>query len=96
MNPITTARTVARCFTRRITFPLALVLLAGGAAPAMSQIVAFTNNPVTTTYGGASDNGPGLNIGDSFNVSAGNGIEVLSAIAYFDWQGDGLAASRTP
>lgn len=62
------------------------------ASPAGAQIVAFTNNPVTTTYGGASDNPPGLNIGDTFNVS-GAGIEVFQ-LGAFDYQGDGLNASH--
>jgi fibronectin-binding autotransporter adhesin len=62
------------------------------AASASAQIVGFTNNPVTTTYGGASDNPPGLNIGCTFNVS-GAGIQVFQ-LGAFDWQGDGLNASH--
>ena len=63
-----------------------------GFAIAHAQTVAFTNDPVATTYGGASDNGPGLNIGVTFNVS-GAGIEVFQ-LGAFDWQGDGLNAAH--
>jgi fibronectin-binding autotransporter adhesin len=67
---------------------MAVLLLSSASA----QIVAFTNDPVATTYGGASDNPPGLNIGVTFNVS-GAGIEVFQ-LGAFDWQGDGLNASH--
>lgn len=63
------------------------------SAIASAQTVAFTNDPVATAYGGASDNAPGLNIGNTFNVS-GAGIEVFQ-LGAFDWQGDGLAATHT-
>ncbi len=90
MNAITTVLKAARYSSRRAV--IALALLAGGMATTSAQTVAFTNNPVATTYGGASDNGPGLNIGDTFTVS-GAGIEVFQ-LGAFDWQGDGLAASH--
>ena len=92
MNAITV---VSRCSVRNIlsTVILAPVVLFGWGASANAQTVAFTNNPVATTYGGASDNGPGLNIGVTFTVT-GAGIEVFQ-LGAFDWQGDGLNDSHT-
>ncbi len=70
-----------------------MAMLLSCAAAVNAQVAAFTNNPVTTTYGGASDNGPGLNIGVTFHVSSA-GIEVFQ-LGAFDWQGDGLLAAHT-
>ena len=86
---------VSRCSVRTIISPLALIaaVFLGWGFSTQAQTVAFTNNPVTTTYGGASDNGPGLNIGVTFTVT-GAGIEVFQ-LGAFDWQGDGLNASHT-
>ena len=72
---------------------LAIAGLISLAAPAGAQTLAFFNDPVATTLGGASGNPPALNIGNTFHVT-GAGITVYQ-LGTFDWQGDGLAEAHT-
>jgi hypothetical protein len=89
MNTITTISAVLRRSGRRIISSLALALL---AASASAQTVGFTAGP-GATYGGAANNPPGLNIGNTFSVS-GAGIEVFQ-LGVFNLGGAGLNAAHT-
>src|ERR1700677_3619026 len=70
-----------------------MVALSGLCSTAGAQTVAYTADPVNTSYGGASGNSPGLNIGHTFYVS-GAGIEVFQ-LGFFDYTNEALAGSHT-
>ena len=71
---------------------VAMTMLVCLGVSASAQVVGFTAGP-GATYGGAANNGPGLNIGNTFSVS-GSGITVLQ-LGAFNLGGDGLNAAHT-
>ena len=96
--------TVLGCYTNGVALPLGTYnngnlpgFITGSgnlvvAATVITQTVGFTAGP-GATYGGAANNGPGLNIGNTFSVSGG-GIEVFQ-LGAFNLGGAGLNASHT-
>ena len=86
------AKTVAGSASLMIKTLITLVVMVGLAASASAQTVGFTAGP-GATYGGAANNPPGLNIGNTFSVS-GAGIEVFQ-LGAFNLGGAGLNAAHT-
>ena len=87
-------KTVAGSAKLMIKTLMAMAVMVGLAASASAQVVGFTADPSTTTYGTYQTfNGGLLNIGRFMTVS-GSGIEVFQ-LGVYDYQGEPLAAPHT-
>ena len=92
MSPASTAFKTVTNTTRYFLKTTAMAVLVCLGVAATAQTVGFTAGP-GATYGGAANNGPGLNIGNTFSVS-GSGITVLQ-LGAFNLGGAGLNAAHT-